>query len=119
MSENKDNQQTPAKFFEEFATGTGLRLWLVFLFCFFFLGYPVPLCILLGAAGGFGGAVVIGWWKSKDEAISSQPEEPEDVEEIEDSPARVSGLRAARQRRDARTRRRSQGFLMPFNFLRR
>ncbi|HEY9637361.1 MAG TPA: hypothetical protein V6D14_28430 [Coleofasciculaceae cyanobacterium] len=90
-----------------FSTGTALQLWLFFLISFYFLGYSVPLSILLGLAGGLGGGLVIGWWKTKDNPNDLQPVEP-DVEE-EEGPAKVSGLRLAKQRRDeAKGRRRSQ-----------
>ncbi len=92
---------------------------MVFLFCFFFLGYPVPLCIMLSAAGGLAAGVVVGWWKSKDEPRDSAPEIVDELEDLEEV-SRVSGLRLAKQRRARGARRRSQGLQIPFtNFLRR
>jgi hypothetical protein len=82
---------------------------LFFLFCFFFLGYPVPLSILLGLAGGLGAGWVIGWWKTKDDPKDLLPPEPQEEEK---TPAKVSGLRLAKQRRDtAKAKKRSQGSL--------
>ena len=94
-----------AKLSGGFSTGTGLQLWLVFLFCFYFLGYSVPLSILLGAAGGMAAGWVIGWWKTKDDPTDLEPEE---IEEFGDKAEKVSGLRLAKQKRDARTRKRAQ-----------
>lgn len=42
-----------------------LKLWLVFLFTFLFLGYDVIPCILFGAIGGFAGGMVSAWWQTK------------------------------------------------------
>jgi len=75
-----------------------LPLWLFFLFCFFFLGYPVPLSILLGAIGGLAGGWIVGWWNSKDETRPSDLEEPEEPEE---APIRLKGLHSARKKREA------------------
>jgi membrane associated rhomboid family serine protease len=87
---------------------TALKLWLFFLFCFFFLGYPVPLSILFGAVGGFAGGWVDAWWNSKDEPSQPKPEEIQDAEVVAASPAKPSGLRRAKLRREARARRGSQ-----------
>jgi hypothetical protein len=117
MSEKRDTKKAMAKFPGGFSTGTGLQLWLVFLFCFYFLGYPVPLSILLGAAGGIAAGWVIGWWKTNDAPRDLEPEEIEDSEEL---PTKVSGLRLAKQKRDARTRKRAQRPQLSFsNFFRR
>lgn len=114
MSDKKNSKQL----FKGFSTGSGLRLWLFFLFCFLFLGYSVPLSILLGLAGGIGGGWVMGWWKSSEGPLET-PEEEQESELIEEKP-KVKGLRLARERREARFRRRSSGTAMPFaNFLRR
>jgi hypothetical protein len=119
MSDKKDTKKSKAGFFTGFSTGTGLRLWLFFLFCFFFMGYPVPLCILLGFAGGVAGGWVVGWWKSTDGPIEVEITQERELEQMEEQP-RVSGLRLAKQRRDSRARRRSPSTLIPFsNFLRR
>ena len=118
MSDKKDAKKSQASFFKEFSTGTALRLWLFFLFSFFFLGYPVPLCIFLGMVGGLGGGWVFGWWKSV-EGPREEPEEERELEIVEEKP-RVRGLRLAKEQRDTRLRRRSQGASIPFaNFLRR
>lgn len=119
MSDKKDTKKSKAGFFTGFSTGTGLRLWLFFLFSFFFMGYPVPLCILLGFVGGVAGGWVVGWWKSSEGPIPVAPQEEKDLDLLEEQP-RVSGLRLAKQRRDSRSRRRSPSTLIPFsNFLRR
>lgn len=115
MSEKKNIQQTLAGFSSGFSTGTGLKLWLFFLFCFFFLGYPVPLCILLGAAGGLAGGWVIGWWNTKDQPSDLKQDLVEEPEESEESYTRVSGLRKAKQQRNAKGRNRSQGLQIPFS----
>ncbi|MBE9126191.1 MULTISPECIES: hypothetical protein [unclassified Coleofasciculus] len=95
---------------------TALRLWLVFLFAFVFLRYSVPFSILAGAVGGFAGGWVYGWWKTKDEP---QEVEPEEEEETEDTPVRLRGLKLAKQRRDARAKRRSQSRLPLSRLLKR
>jgi hypothetical protein len=88
---------------------TALKLWLFFLFCFFLLGYPVPLSILFGAVGGFAGGWVDAWWHSKDEPPSQpQPEETPDAEVIAEPPPKISGLRRAKLRREERTKRGSR-----------
>lgn len=119
MSDTKTKQM--AGLFTGFSTGTGLRLWLFFLFTFYFLGYPVPFSILLGFAGGLAGGWIMGWWKSKEgprEVLVV--DEEQGTEQLEEKPTRSSGLRAAKERRQARARKRSQGSSLPFSgFLRR
>ncbi|MGQ4647568.1 hypothetical protein [Lyngbya aestuarii] len=83
---------------------TALPLWLFFLFCFFFLGYPVPLSILLGAIGGLAGGWIVGWWNSKDE--QTRISELQEEEESEEAPIRLKGLRSAKKKRDASYKRR-------------
>lgn len=118
MSDKKGNDKSKPGLFTGFSTGTGLRLWLFFLFCFFFLGYPVPLSILLGFAGGVAGGWAMGWWKSSEGPRVVESEEEEDLD-VEEQP-RVSGLRLAKQRRDNRSRKRTQRPLVTFGgFLRR
>jgi hypothetical protein len=117
MKDKTNLKKSIAELSSGFSTGNALKLWLFFLFSFYFLGYPVPLSILLGAAGGISAGWVFGWWKTKDAPIDSREEE---VDEPEDSPtaAKASGLRAAKLRRDAeKSRRRSQGSLMPLDRL--
>jgi hypothetical protein len=98
------------------STGNGLRAWLFFLFCFFFLGYSVPLSILFGAVAGLATALVFGWWKTKDDPseLTAIPESP-DPEDIQDTPPpqKVSGLRSAHQR-NTKSRNRSQTLTIPF-----
>ncbi len=110
MSDTKDTKKKPTSFFKGFSTGPALRLWLFFLFSFYFLGYPVPLCILLGFAGGLGGGWIYGWWKSTEGPKEVDLEEEEqELELSEDKPLRETGLRRlAERRRDTRDRRRSQ-----------
>lgn len=96
MSQKKTINQVLPDFSDGFPLA--LRLWLLFLLALFFLGYPVPFSILMGAVGGFAGGWVFSWWKSKDESVAIESEEPEESEEI---PVRVSGLTLAKQRRDA------------------
>ncbi len=99
------------------STGNGLRAWLFFLFCFFFLGYSVPMSILFGAVAGLATALVFGWWKTKDDPSEAPPiPEVPDPDEIEDSlpPSKVSGLRSAHQR-NQRSRERSQPTSTPFS----
>jgi hypothetical protein len=118
MSDNKGRQAS--SFMKGFSPGTGLRLWLFFLFCFFFLGYPVPLSILLGFAGGLAGGWAYGWWKSSEGPREVEPEDEEDLEVLEERSPRRGGLRLAKQRREAKARKRSQTFSVPFSgFLRR
>ncbi len=98
------------------STGNGLRAWLFFLFCFFFLGYSVPLSILFGAVAGLANALVFGWWKTPDEPSElpaiPEPPDPEEIQDTEPSP-KVSGLRSAHQR-NTRARNRSQQLSIPF-----
>lgn len=108
-------KQTATNLSQAFSTGYGLRLWLFFLLSFYFLGYPVPLSILLGAVGGLAGGWVIGWWKSKDDPSDLQPEEMVDEEDLRENRARVRGLRLAKQQRDSKYRKPSQGFGLPFS----
>jgi membrane protease YdiL (CAAX protease family) len=116
MSEKRNLRQTITGFSGAFSTGIALQLWLFFLFCFYFLGYPVALSILLGMAAGLGGGWVFGWWKTKDDPKDLQPVESQKVEEP--TPRKVSGLRLAKQRRDAaKAKRGSQG--SPISFFRR
>lgn len=42
-----------------------LRIWLVFLFVFFLLGYPAAFSILFGAIGGIAGGITTAWWQVK------------------------------------------------------
>ncbi len=114
MSENKGTKQTISSFFSGFSTGTGLRLWFFFLFCFFFLKYTVPFSILLGAIGGFAAGWVIGWWKTKDDPTTLKPSTLQEPEVVENRSQKASGLRLAKQRRDAR-RKRSSRFMTPFS----
>lgn len=117
---DKNTKKGLTSSFSGFSTGTGLRLWLFFLFSFYFLGYPVPLCILLGFTGGLAGGWVVGWWKSSEGPIEAPPVEEQEFELVEDRSSKAGGLRLAKQRREARSRRRSQGYSLPFsNFLRR
>lgn len=115
MSDKKDIKRILADFSGGFSTGTGLRLWLFFLFCFFFLGYPVSLSILLGAAGGIAGGWVFGWWQTKDQLIEVTPEEIEATEASPDAPPRVSGLRLAKHRREARAKQRPSRLIKPLS----
>jgi hypothetical protein len=107
-------KQANSTSYSGFSTGTGLGLWLFFLFCFIFLGYSIPLSILLGAAGGLASALVLGWWKTKDNPDDLKPIISEEPEELEDMPPKVSGLRLAHQR-DVKARNRSQGLFKPFS----
>lgn len=115
MSDKKDIKRILADFSGGFSTGTGLRLWLFFLFCFFFLGYPVSLSILLGAAGGIAGGWVFGWWQTKDQLIEVTPEEIEATEDSPDAPPRVSGLRLAKRQREARANQRPSKLITPLS----
>lgn len=115
MSDKKDIKRILADFSGGFSTGTGLRLWLFFLFCFFFLGYPVSLSILLGAAGGIAGGWVFGWWQTKDQLIEVTPEEIEATEASPDAPPRVSGLRLAKRQREARANQRPSKLITPLS----
>lgn len=110
-------RQANSDAFPSLSTGNGLRTWLFFLFCFFFLGYSVPLSILFGAVAGLAMALVAGWWKTKDDP-SEAPQMPvqEESEEIQDTPPppKVSGLRSANQR-NTTARKRTQPFVNPLS----
>lgn len=107
-------KQDNSNAFSGFSTGTGLSLWLFFLFSFIFLGYSIPLSILLGAVGGLACALVFGWWKTRDNPDDLRPPMPADPEDDEESPPKVSGLRLAHQR-DVKARTRSQSTFKPFS----
>ena len=108
-------KQTVTDLSKAFSTGYGLRLWLFFLLSFYFLGYSVPLSILLGAAGGLSGGLVVGWWKSKDDPSDLQPEEMVDEDDLRENREKLRGLRLAKQQRDSKYRQPSQGFGLPFS----
>ena len=115
MSEKKDTKPNLSAFLKEFSAGIALKLWLFFLFCFYFLGYDIPLSILLGAAGGLAAGWVVGWWKTKDDPNDLKLAAVDDSEDLDESPAKVSGLRLAKRQRDAKINKRSKGFLTPFS----
>lgn len=78
----------------------------------------MPLSILFGFAGGLAGGWAMGWWKSSEGPRVVEPEEEQDLD-LEEQP-KVSGLRLAKQRRDNRSRRRTQKPTVTFGgFLRR
>lgn len=110
-------KQANSDAFPGLSPGNGLRAWLFFLFCFFFLGYSPPMSILLGAVAGLATALVAGWWKTKDDPSEAPPmpvqEEQEDLEDTP-PPQKVSGLRSAHQR-NSRARSRSQPIANPFS----
>jgi hypothetical protein len=114
MSENKGTKQAITSFFSGFSTGTALRLWFFFLFCFFFLRYTIPFSILLGAIGGFAAGWVLGWWKTKDDPTTLKSSTLQESEVVDDRPSKASGLRLAKQHRDAR-RKGSSRSLTPFS----
>jgi len=118
MSENNNIKQAQTEI-SGFSINNGLKFWLFFLFCFFFLQYPIPLSILLGAVGGVSGGWVIGWWNTKDDPIEKpQPEETKPEEEVvEEVPVTMTGLRRAKQERDALAKRRSEELPAPLNWL--
>ncbi|MEQ9368986.1 MAG: hypothetical protein RIG63_08130 [Coleofasciculus chthonoplastes F3-SA18-01] len=91
-----------------------LRVWLVFLLCLVLLGYSVPFSIVVGAVGGIASGWVVAWWNSKDQP-SPAPSEPQD--EPEEAPVKLSGLALAKQRRDARARKRVQKSSIPLTGL--
>jgi hypothetical protein len=110
-------KQANSDAFPDLSPGNGLRAWLFFLFCFFFLGYSPPLSILLGAVGGLATALVVGWWKTKDDPSEAPPMPVEpDPEEIEDTPPppKVSGLRSAHNR-NSTARKRAKPFANPLS----
>lgn len=118
MSENNKIQQVLSQISGGFSINNALKLWLFFLFCFYFLKYPIPLSILLGAVGGVAGGWVIGWWNTKDDPIEKpQPEENKSEEEVEEVPVTMTGLRRAKQERDALAQRRSESLPAPLNWL--
>lgn len=116
MNEKKDYRQTLTSFLSEISPGTGLKLWLFFLFCFYFLNYPIPYSILLSFAGGLAGAWVQGWWNYAEESIDAPPETEKIEEELEQQPERAYRKRSAKRRRGERDRKRSEeeGFFGPF-----
>jgi hypothetical protein len=93
-----------------------LRVWLVFLLCLVLLGYSVPFSIVVGAVGGIASGWVVAWWNSKDEP-STAPSDSEPQDEPEEAPVKLSGLALAKQRREARARKRSQKSSIPLTGL--
>jgi len=91
-----------------------LRVWLAFLLCLVLLGYSVPFSIVVGAVGGIAGGWVVAWWNSKDKP---QKVSSESQDEQEEAPIKVSGLTLAKQRREARARKRSQKSSIPLTGL--
>ena len=88
-----------------------LRLWLFFLISLVLLRYPVVFSIIIGAIGGFSGGWIFAWWKSKEGPIASKEEEEEEEEEEEkpeENSVKLSGLKLAKQRNDARKQKRNQ-----------
>lgn len=118
MSQNNNIQQVLSKISVGFSTNNALKLWLFFLFSFYFLKYPIPLSILLGAVGGVAGGWVIGWWNTKDDPIERpQPEQTNPEEEVEEVPVTMSNLRRAKQEREALAKRRAKSLPAPLNWL--
>ncbi|MBA3922644.1 MAG: hypothetical protein H0X31_13480 [Nostocaceae cyanobacterium] len=75
---------------------TGLRFWLFFMLGFALLGYSSPVSILLGAAGGFSGKILMDWWEAKDD--------PKNQQEVEQLQKRNPDLSNARIKRVAKAR---------------
>jgi hypothetical protein len=57
--------------------------------------------------------LVMGWWKTKDDPNALMQLIPDESEELENTSLKVSGLRRAKQRRDARRQNRLPAFLAP------
>lgn len=121
MSANKDTKTSLTTLYDGFSTGTWLKLWLFFLICFYFLGYEVPLSIFLGLVGGAAGGWVVGWWNTKDKPSETLEVQGEQVDEQREKREKVTGLRLAKQRRDAaKSRSQRRDLLKPLSkFLRR
>ncbi|MBP0016297.1 MAG: hypothetical protein J7647_01920 [Cyanobacteria bacterium SBLK] len=87
---------------------TGLTLWLFFIAAFVFLGYSVPLSIIIGAIGGLSGGRIVTWWHSHD---APPPERsPEEVEEeIPLKKTHRMGIVEAQQHRKIREKRTPRG----------
>lgn len=83
----------------------GLKLWLFFLLCFYWLGYSALLSIILGAIGAFAGGLLVGWWKTKDDSAPKAREAV--IPETEATPPRRQS-RLGRQRRSLRGKKRKQ-----------
>jgi hypothetical protein len=80
----------------------GLKFWLFFMLSFVLVGYSIPLSILFGAIGGLAGGWVMAWYKSKDEPIKLDP----DPTQLHQRPAKISGFRLAKMKRDAKAKKR-------------
>lgn len=59
-----------------------LRLWLLFLLAFVFLGYAVIPSILFGAIGGFAGGMISAWWKTKGGEPKKAQQAPSALEKL-------------------------------------
>jgi hypothetical protein len=93
-----------------------LRIWLVFLFVFVLLRYPVPFSIVFGGIGGLAGGVASAWWQIKGgKPIVEKERRPTDrAESAAGAPAEGGGSRwevpffkpnQAKQRNSLRARR--------------
>ena len=79
----------------------GLKFWLFFMLSFALAGYPITLSIFYGALGGLAGGWIFAWWKSKE-----GPTQPQPIASLSFKAkfTKLSGLRLAKQKRDAKTK---------------
>ena len=75
----------------------GLRVWLLFLIGFYFLGTPVRLSILFSALGGFSAGTIAVWLKQTEAPAIAQPEPQPETDPNEEPPSRLTVERLKRQ----------------------
>jgi hypothetical protein len=77
----------------------GIRLWLVFLLIFYWLGYPAWLSITFGLLMGGCGGLIGSWWETKEDAAKAEAApENQSLEDIADDRQRQSRYYARRRR---------------------
>jgi hypothetical protein len=76
----------------------GIRLWLVFLLVFYWLGYPAWLSITFGLLMGGCGGLIATWWETKDDAKPQEVVEDQSLEDVAQDRRKQSRYYARRRR---------------------
>lgn len=76
----------------------GIRLWLVFLLVFYWLGYPAWLSITFGLLMGGCGGLIVSWWETKEQPKAEAPPEDQSLEDVALDRQRQSRYYARRRR---------------------
>lgn len=69
----------------------GIQVWLIFLLAFYFLKYPAPLSIMLGAIAGVSAGFIVGWWEAKPNAAAEKIVVEDSLEEVAQTRLRRRG----------------------------